>query len=79
MQSSNKAKDGADKAYLTCSAMSYHIRDEDAFKKEDTSYTASSVYGIETVKGDDGLWKIRKWDISVRWTTGDIRVLHPDA
>jgi len=24
------------------------------------------------------LWKIKKWDIRVLWTTGDIKVLHPE-
>jgi antirestriction protein ArdC len=74
-----EVKDGGREAYLTCSAMSYDVKEEDAFEKEDTSYTASSVYEIEMVQGDDGLWRIKKWDISVRWTVGDIKVLHPDV
>jgi hypothetical protein len=70
-------KDGADTANMTAHAMSYHVRPEGAFKNEDTSYTASSLYDIDLVRdGTDGLWKIRKWDIKVLWTTGDRAVLY---
>ncbi|KAF2627693.1 hypothetical protein BU25DRAFT_410831 [Macroventuria anomochaeta] len=70
-------EDGADTAFMTAHAISYHVRPDDALKLEDTSYTASSLYSIDLVKnGDDGLWKIKKWDIKVLWTTGDRAVLH---
>jgi hypothetical protein len=70
-------KDGADTASMTTHAISYHVRPEDAFKPEDTSYTAGSLYSIDLVKDSkDGLWKFQKWDIKVLWTTGDIAVLH---
>jgi hypothetical protein len=70
-------KDGADTASMTAHALSYHIRPEDAFKPEDTSYTASSLYSIDLVKdSSDGLWKIKKWDMKILWTTGDKAVLH---
>lgn len=70
-------KDGADTASLTANAISYHVRPDDALKPEDTSYTASSLYNIDLIKdNNDGLWKIKKWDIQILWTTGDIAVLH---
>lgn len=69
-------KDGASSANLTAHAISYHVRPEDAFKQEDTSYTASSLYNIDLVKDeDDGLWKIKRWEAKVLWTTGDRSVL----
>lgn len=72
-----KLEDGKREASLTAHAISYHVRPEDAFKSEDTSYTASSLYTIGLVMGEgDGLWKIRKWEAKVLWTTGDREVLH---
>jgi hypothetical protein len=68
---------GADTASMTASAISYHIRPEDALKPEDTSYTASSLYNIDLVKDSkDGLWKIKTWNFKILWTTGDRAVLH---
>lgn len=64
-------------ASMTAHAMSYHIRPEDELKPEDMSYTASSLYDLNLVKDEDGLWKIKRWQIKVLWTTGDIKVLHP--
>lgn len=70
-------KDGADTAYMTAHALSYHVREEDALKPEDTSYTASSLYFIDMVRdSSDGLWKIKTWEMRVQWTTGDRAVLH---
>ena len=70
-------KDGQDTAFLTAHAISYHVRPDDALKQEDTSYTAGSLYSINLVRdGDDGLWKIKRWEIKVLWTTGDKAVLH---
>ncbi|KAJ5542835.1 hypothetical protein N7535_005259 [Penicillium sp. DV-2018c] len=70
-------EDGADTASLTCHALAAHVRTEDALKVEDTSYTASSLYFLDLVRdGSDGLWKIKRWEIKVQWTTGDVKVLH---
>ncbi|KAF2132358.1 hypothetical protein P153DRAFT_354971 [Dothidotthia symphoricarpi CBS 119687] len=70
-------KDGADTASMTANALAYHVRPDDALKPEDTSYTSSCMYFIDLVKdGNDGLWKIKKWEIKIQWTTGDIAVLH---
>jgi hypothetical protein len=70
-------KDGADTASMTANALSYHVRPDDAFKPEDTSYTASCLYNIDLVRDSaDGLWKIKKWEFRILWTTGDIKVLH---
>ena len=70
-------KDGADTASMTAHAMSYHLKEDTASLPEDISYRAASLYDIDLVKdGKDGLWKIKKWDIKVLWTTGDIQVLH---
>ncbi|KAF2448439.1 hypothetical protein P171DRAFT_470205 [Karstenula rhodostoma CBS 690.94] len=72
-------EDGADTATLTAHAISYHVREEDALKVEDTSYTASSLYDIEMVKdAGDGLWKIRRWGFEVLWTTGKRSVMVPE-
>lgn len=72
-----EVKDGADTASMTAHAVAYHVRPEDALKLEDTSYTASCLYFIDLVKDSkDGLWKIKKWEIKILWTTGDRAVLH---
>jgi hypothetical protein len=64
-------------ASMTAHAISYHVWPDDALKQEDTSYTASSLYDIDLVKdATDGLWKIKRWEIKVLWTTGDRAVLH---
>ncbi len=71
-----KLEDDANSATLTSHAISYHIRPEDAFKPEDTSYTASSLYTISLVKNAaDGVWKIKRWEAKVLWTTGDRSIL----
>lgn len=70
-------KDGADTAFMTAHAIAYHVRPDDAFKLEDTSYTAGCLYLIDLVRDNtDGLWKIKKWEIKIQWTSGDIAVLH---
>lgn len=70
-------KDGADTASMTAHMLAYHIRPDDALKPEDTSYTGSCLYFIDLIKdSNDGLWKIKKWDIKILWTTGDRAVLH---
>ena len=70
-------EDGADTASMTAHAMAYHIRSEDAFKSEDTSYTASNLYDIELVRDKgDGLWKIKRWEIRMMWTVGDRGVIY---
>jgi hypothetical protein len=70
-------KEGADTASMTAHAMSYHLKEETAMTLEDASYRAASLYDIDLVRDSgDGLWKIKKWDIKVLWTTGDIKVLH---
>jgi hypothetical protein len=70
-------KDGADTASMTAHVLAYHVRPDDALKPEDTSYTASCLYFIDLVKdSNDGLWKIKKWEIKIQWTTGDSAVLH---
>lgn len=70
-------KDAANTAFMTAHAIAYHVRPEDAYKPEDTSYTAGCLYFIDLVKNDsDGLWKIKKWVIKIQWTSGDIAVLH---
>lgn len=71
--------DGGDvnTANMTAHAISYHVREEDRFKVEDTSYTAASLYTMQIVRdGEDGLWKIKSWDLNVLWTTGDKAVLY---
>jgi len=70
-------QDGADTASMTAHALAYHVRPADAFKEEDTSYTVSCVYYMDLVKdSDDGLWKVKKWEIKNQWTTGDKAVIY---
>jgi hypothetical protein len=67
---------GADKARMTAHAISYHVRPEDALKEEDTSYTASSLYDIEVVNvREEGVWKMKRWEMKVLWTVGNRGVL----
>jgi SnoaL-like protein len=60
-------KDVANTASMTAHAVAYHVRPDDAFKPEDTSYTAGCLYFIDPVKDNaDGLWKIKKWEIKIQ-------------
>lgn len=75
-----EVKEGADSASLTNHTLAYHVLPEDTFKKEDTSYTVSCLYSMDLVKNaTDGLWKIKKWDFNILWTTGDRAITSPDA
>lgn len=70
-------KDGADTASMTAHALAYHVRPDDALKPENTSYTASCLYFIDLVKdSNDSLWKIKKWELKIQWTTGDRAILY---
>lgn len=72
----NLESEAAETASLTAHAVAYHNRPEDALKQEDTSYTAGCLYFIDVVK-DGGLWKIKRWEVKILWTTGDRTVVHP--
>ncbi|PVH99580.1 hypothetical protein DM02DRAFT_528828 [Periconia macrospinosa] len=61
---------GTDTASLSCHSISYHVRPEDQFKAEESSFTAYNLYDIDFVKAD-GLWKIKTWNVDIRRTTGD--------
>jgi hypothetical protein len=66
-----------DTASMTASAVAYHVKEDEAFKPEDTSYTAYNLYDIDLVKDDDdGLWKIKRWEIKALWTTGHASVVY---
>ncbi|KAF2736212.1 hypothetical protein EJ04DRAFT_575529 [Polyplosphaeria fusca] len=69
-------KEGGDEAEMSAHAMSYHVREEDALKEEDTAYRAANLYDVGLVRGEGGEWRIRRWGIKVLWTTGDRAVLH---
>ena len=70
-------KDVANTAFMTAHAVAYHVRPDDAFKPEDTSYTAGCLYFIDLVKDNtDGLWKMKKWEIKIQWTSGDKAILY---
>jgi len=70
-------KDNANAAFMTAHAIAYHIRPDDAFKPEDTSYTVGGLYFIDLVKDStDGWWKIKRWEMKIQWTSGDKAVLH---
>ena len=72
-----KLKDVANTASMSAHAVAYHVRPDDAFKPEDTSYTVGCLYFVDLVKDDtDGLWKIKKWEIKVQWTSGDRAVIY---
>ena len=71
-------KDGTNAASMTAHALAYHVRPADALKPEDTSYTAGCLYFVNLVKDNtDGLWKIKKWEIKIQWTSGDRAILYP--
>lgn len=73
-----QVNEGSNTAYMTAHVIAYHVRPNDAFVPGDTSYTAGCLYFIDLLKDDtDGLWKIKKWEIKMQWTTGDRAILHP--
>lgn len=67
---------GEETASMTAHALAYHIRPEDAFKPENTSYTTAGLYFMDLVKDKtDGLWKISKWTMKLQWTEGSRSVI----
>ncbi|KAF2825531.1 hypothetical protein CC86DRAFT_419585 [Ophiobolus disseminans] len=71
------ADDNAETAHLTTTGLTHHMRPDDALDKQDASYTCSCQYNVDLIKdGSDGLWKIKKWEVKVIWTTGDPTILH---
>jgi len=73
-----EVEEGAETAKMTANAIAYHVRPDEAFGKENTSYTAGCLYFMDLVR-KEGLWRIKRWEIKTQWTTGDIKVLHPDG
>jgi hypothetical protein len=67
--------EGRETARLNCHAIAYHMKPDDAMKMEDCSYTVGGLYDVGLVKGDDGLWRVRTWDLKILWTTGDRAIL----
>jgi len=69
-------KDGADTAYMTATALVYHYKPEDAFLPDKKAFVTSSNYYVDIVKDDsDGLWKIKKLTLKLRWTEGERSVI----
>ncbi len=67
-------------ASLTANVIAYHVKPGTEHDKEDTSYTAGTMYDLDLVKdAKDGLWKIRKWGIKSNWSTGDRSILHGES
>lgn len=60
---------------MSCHTISYHFRPEEAFEKADRSYTAGSLYDLEMVRDEEGMWRIEQWEVRILWTTGDPGVL----
>lgn len=65
-------------AKVTCQAIAYHMRPEDAMKQEDTSFTAGNLYDMDIVRdeGEEGVWRIKTWKVQMLWMTGDVGILH---
>lgn len=69
-------KDGADTAYVTCTSMVQHYRPEDALKPDGTSFLTGGMYFMDLVKdGEDGLWKMKKVTLKLKWCDGDRSIL----
>lgn len=64
-------------ASMTAHAIAYHIRPDEVFTPEDSSYTNGTLYSMNLVKdAADGLWKIKKWEIQRLWTSGDRAIVY---
>lgn len=73
-----KLNDTMDQAEVMCYVIAQHFRPGegyDAFKRDYVLYGNS--YWADVVKvrvGDDALWKIKRFEIQVMWTEGDMSV-----
>lgn len=64
-------------ASLSAHVIAYHVRPDEAMRREDTKFTVGELYLIDLVRDHEGggLWKFKRWEIKVLWTTGDPGVL----
>ena len=79
VEKNGEDEDRVKRARLTCHALAVHVRPEEAMSKEDKSYTAGCLYEMGFVRGEEGVWRVERWVIETKWTTGDVGVLHPGA
>lgn len=61
----------ADTAILKCTSVAYHVRPENVAATQETSFTGYSLYTLTIVK-DGGAWKIKRWEIKLSRSTGDL-------
>ncbi|EGV62970.1 hypothetical protein CANTEDRAFT_114289 [Yamadazyma tenuis ATCC 10573] len=57
-------------AQLTVQCVAYHIKPENAFKEDNKAYINASSQTLDVFKVGDGVWKIKKWNISKNWSSG---------
>ena len=68
--------DGADVAHLTATSTAQHCPSGMGRQPDGPKFCVGSQYDIHLVKEEAvGMWKIKKWVLSVTWTQGDPSVM----
>jgi ketosteroid isomerase-like protein len=70
-------KDGADTASLTAYVMAQHCPPGTGTEHDGPKYLGGGEYGMELVRMEDGLWKIKKWTPQQLWGQGDASIVEP--
>lgn len=68
-------QEGASTANLTAYAIAQHFRPAEGMKEDTPHRLAGALYTIETIKGSDGDWKIKSWDVKLLWVDGPSEVM----
>jgi hypothetical protein len=69
-------QDGADVAHLTATSTAQHCPSGMGRQPDGPKFCVGSQYDIHLVKEEAvGMWKIKKWVLSVTWTQGDPSVM----
>lgn len=68
-------QEGASTARLTAYALAQHYRAGEGMVPDAPSLLAGGFYHIEAVKTADGSWKIKSWDVEIKWVSGSWEVM----
>lgn len=69
-------QDGADTAVLTATSLAQHCPPGRGKEPDGPKYLVGGEYTANLIRDSaDGVWKIKKWTLEIRWTQGDASIL----
>lgn len=67
--------EGAEKAFVTANALHQHIKAPEGKEAgQSIQYLAGLVYAVDLVKVE-GMWKVQRWVMAMKWAQGDRGIL----